>query len=265
MAVDVPALGTRRLTLTYPAVQGSWRGVLPRDGTRQARRPRRRRPARQHTARGAHRPPDASGVHILRPGGLTGYKSRPMTVLAGDIGGTNCSARDLRRAGLRPARREADLRADVPLGVVRVAGRHRRAVRGGGRGRRSARAPRSRRACLGIAGPIENNICRATNLPWVVDGTALSQRLGIARVLLVNDFTPPRWVSPPSAPTSWSRWAATCASRTVRWRCWAPARVWGRLFCSGRPSRTATRSSRRREATSTWPRARRWNTAWSTS
>jgi glucokinase len=43
-------------------------------------------------------------------------------------------------------------------------------------------------ACLGIAGPIENNVCRATNLPWVVDGRALSQRLGIPRVTLVNDF-----------------------------------------------------------------------------
>src|SRR5262249_59985128 len=44
------------------------------------------------------------------------------------------------------------------------------------------------RACLGIAGPIENNICRATNLPWVVDGRALETRLGIAHVRLVNDF-----------------------------------------------------------------------------
>jgi glucokinase len=44
-------------------------------------------------------------------------------------------------------------------------------------------------ACFGIAGPIENNMCRATNLPWVVDGRTLAQRLGIARVTLVNDFT----------------------------------------------------------------------------
>jgi glucokinase len=43
-------------------------------------------------------------------------------------------------------------------------------------------------ACFGIAGPIENNMCRATNLPWVVDGHALSSRLGIDRVRLVNDF-----------------------------------------------------------------------------
>jgi glucokinase len=43
-------------------------------------------------------------------------------------------------------------------------------------------------ACLGIAGPIENNVCRATNIPWVVDGNELSRRLDIARVVLVNDF-----------------------------------------------------------------------------
>jgi glucokinase len=44
------------------------------------------------------------------------------------------------------------------------------------------------RACFGIAGPVEGNVCRATNLPWVVDGRALSQRLGIRLVRLVNDF-----------------------------------------------------------------------------
>jgi hypothetical protein len=38
--------------------------------------------------------------------------------------------------------------------------------------------PGSRAACLGIAGPIENNICRATNMPWVVDGDALAHRAG---------------------------------------------------------------------------------------
>jgi glucokinase len=43
-------------------------------------------------------------------------------------------------------------------------------------------------ACLGIAGPIENNMCHATNLPWVVDGRALAMRLGIPQVVLINDF-----------------------------------------------------------------------------
>jgi glucokinase len=43
-------------------------------------------------------------------------------------------------------------------------------------------------ACFGIAGPCENNMCRATNLPWVIDGRSLGRRLGISRVTLVNDF-----------------------------------------------------------------------------
>jgi glucokinase len=68
-------------------------------------------------------------------------------------------------------------------------------------------------ACLGIAGPIENNLCRATNLPWMIDGRALEARLGITRVRLVNDFyaaatavtsVAPEWLAPlgggPPAP-----------------------------------------------------------------
>ncbi len=43
-------------------------------------------------------------------------------------------------------------------------------------------------AWLAVAGPVENDICRATNLPWVVDGPSLATRLGIERVRLVNDF-----------------------------------------------------------------------------
>lgn len=43
-------------------------------------------------------------------------------------------------------------------------------------------------ACFGIAGPCENNMCRATNLPWVIDGRGLGRRLGIGTVTLVNDF-----------------------------------------------------------------------------
>lgn len=43
-------------------------------------------------------------------------------------------------------------------------------------------------ACFAIAGPVDNNICRATNLPWVVDGRSLASRLGIGKVHLLNDF-----------------------------------------------------------------------------
>jgi glucokinase len=43
-------------------------------------------------------------------------------------------------------------------------------------------------ACFGIAGPVIENTSRTTNLPWVVDGAALSKRFGIPRVRLLNDL-----------------------------------------------------------------------------
>lgn len=43
-------------------------------------------------------------------------------------------------------------------------------------------------ACFGVAGPIIDNRCRTTNLPWVVDGTALADHLKIKQVRLLNDL-----------------------------------------------------------------------------
>jgi glucokinase len=43
-------------------------------------------------------------------------------------------------------------------------------------------------ACFGIAGPVIENTSRTTNLPWVVDGAALSNRFDIPRVRLLNDL-----------------------------------------------------------------------------
>lgn len=43
-------------------------------------------------------------------------------------------------------------------------------------------------ACFGVAGPVIANTSRTTNLPWVVDGAALSKRFNIPRVRLVNDL-----------------------------------------------------------------------------
>lgn len=43
-------------------------------------------------------------------------------------------------------------------------------------------------ACLGVAGPVEDGRCRTTNLPWVIDGAALSRALALPRVRVVNDF-----------------------------------------------------------------------------
>jgi glucokinase len=109
-------------------------------------------------------------------------------LLAGDIGGTNCrlalyeatpsvAATPLfERTYPSSSHRSLDDIADDFLAGASAAldGRV-----GRGKGVSSA--------CLAIAGPIENNICRATNLPWIVDGRSLATRLGIERVRLVND------------------------------------------------------------------------------
>lgn len=43
-------------------------------------------------------------------------------------------------------------------------------------------------AAIGVAGPVRGGICRATNLPWIVNSRALAQRTGIARIALINDL-----------------------------------------------------------------------------
>lgn len=109
-----------------------------------------------------------------------------MIVLGGDIGGTNTRlalfevkdgtphAELIERTYPSASQSSLDAIADKFLKEARAA--------------LPALGKEPERACFGIAGPVEGNVCRATNLPWVVDGRALSQRLGIAHVRLVNDF-----------------------------------------------------------------------------
>lgn len=44
------------------------------------------------------------------------------------------------------------------------------------------------KACFGVAGPVINGKCKATNLPWTIDASVLSQTLQISSVLLLNDL-----------------------------------------------------------------------------
>jgi glucokinase len=114
-----------------------------------------------------------------------------MIVLAGDIGGTNA------RLAIFAAERAADGKATLNQvfeqtypsnsqptleAIVQTFLSDANDKIGGDQSRAITRA------CLGIAGPVENNICRATNLPWVVDGKAMMAHLGVERVQLVNDF-----------------------------------------------------------------------------
>ncbi len=48
--------------------------------------------------------------------------------------------------------------------------------------------PAVSRAGFGIAGPVVERNCQATNLPWVVDAALLEQRFGLVRVELLNDL-----------------------------------------------------------------------------
>jgi glucokinase len=126
-----------------------------------------------------------------------------MIVLAGDIGGTNARlalfevepARAHERPKLTlvferttPSRSQASL-DEIAESFLRAAEAETNGRLGSGGLAAGGIAKNIDGACLGIAGPIENNRCQATNLPWVVDGRALATRLGIPRVTLVNDFS----------------------------------------------------------------------------
>ena len=43
-------------------------------------------------------------------------------------------------------------------------------------------------ACFGVAGPVLNNTCRTTNIPWTIDGDKLAELLHIPQVRLLNDL-----------------------------------------------------------------------------
>jgi glucokinase len=44
-------------------------------------------------------------------------------------------------------------------------------------------------ACFGAAGPVEDGVCRMTNLDWTLDAAALTASAGIGKVRVVNDLT----------------------------------------------------------------------------
>lgn len=99
-----------------------------------------------------------------------------MTILAGDIGGTNVRLALFERDGARLAQKEERTfpSRDVPgleePVVEFLAGR------------------RVSAAGFGVAGPVRNGRCEATNLPWVVDAAVLAARLSLSGAELVNDL-----------------------------------------------------------------------------
>ncbi len=103
-----------------------------------------------------------------------------MIVLTGDIGGTN-SRLALYEAG-KPLFERVYPSADHPsLDVVaeKFLEEARRVV---------GPEAKPQRACFAVAGPVENDTCRTTNLPWFIDARKLEQWLHVPKVMLVNDF-----------------------------------------------------------------------------
>ena len=43
-------------------------------------------------------------------------------------------------------------------------------------------------ACFGVAGPVVNQRCHTTNLPWVLDAEELKTKLNTSKVKLLNDL-----------------------------------------------------------------------------
>ncbi|MBN1662791.1 MAG: glucokinase [Deltaproteobacteria bacterium] len=51
-------------------------------------------------------------------------------------------------------------------------------------------------ACFGVAGPVADGKAKITNLPWVLEESALSRTLGISKVKLLNDLEATAWAVP---------------------------------------------------------------------
>jgi len=106
-----------------------------------------------------------------------------MRILAGDIGGTKTSLAVFEVEGL-------DLR---PLAQELYASGKHASLNEILRGFMASQDGDCEYACFGIAGPVQDQTCDATNLPWRVDAQSLASQLGFDRVWLLNDLEANAW------------------------------------------------------------------------
>ena len=105
------------------------------------------------------------------------------TLLLGDIGGTHSRLELLAgHGGQLQVRHEATYRSENYAGIDALLDDFlaSEVLRAG--------PLRIDAACFSVAGPVEGGASTLTNLAWTVDAQAISGRLAIADVLLVNDF-----------------------------------------------------------------------------
>ena len=103
-------------------------------------------------------------------------------ILGGDIGGTHTRLAlfgDDGRYAAGGAKHEYPSREHASLDVIvrRFA---------------SETGVRPAAACFGVAGPVRNGRCVATNLPWIVDAAALGREFG-TRTWVINDLEATAW------------------------------------------------------------------------
>ncbi len=118
-------------------------------------------------------------------------------ILAGDIGGTktNLALYDWKTERVEPAREESYASADyASLEDILEEFLNPAPEPSDKKDDEAQDAPAEQEppildaACFGIAGPVIENTSKTTNLPWVVDGAALSKRFTIPHVRLLNDL-----------------------------------------------------------------------------
>ncbi|MDQ7089559.1 MAG: glucokinase [Methylococcales bacterium] len=47
--------------------------------------------------------------------------------------------------------------------------------------------------CIGVAGPVMEGVCKATNLPWVLKTSQIQAQVGVEHVVLLNDLEATAW------------------------------------------------------------------------
>ena len=102
--------------------------------------------------------------------------TRALVLLVGDIGGTHARLSLLNPAGRAVSTKVFESRKYPSLEAV-----------GQEFLSRSLASPITA-AAFGCAGPVVDGRCTATNLPWVIDSRALSRKLKIRKVTLLNDL-----------------------------------------------------------------------------
>jgi glucokinase len=108
-----------------------------------------------------------------------------MQILAGDIGGTNTRLtlyHALSHDRLEPLR-EATYPSPAFAGLEAILSQF----------LEGRAADRIERACFGIAGPVIDQACDATNLPWQVSAKAIKQQFNFDATWLLNDLEANAW------------------------------------------------------------------------